>query len=162
MVVISLAKSVQLRATLPLPTRLDGCSSSCVSGVAYGLLSAYQISIVLLSIKRRPVVEQARTEYYAWPLYNNPRSSDAAEQTTRTPGDYDATAARPSARGRDVHPESVGPEATKALRRDVTTSGGGSVAKMALLFYTLYGFAIFFFAGWWFVWLLHLLAIFNG
>ncbi|KAL1415673.1 hypothetical protein MTO96_029092 [Rhipicephalus appendiculatus] len=33
---------------------------------------------------------------------------------------------------------------------------------MALLFYTLYGFAIIFFAGWWFVWLLHLLAIFNG
>ncbi|EEC00850.1 ceramide glucosyltransferase, putative [Ixodes scapularis] len=33
---------------------------------------------------------------------------------------------------------------------------------MALLFYTLYGFAVFFFAGWWVVWLLHLLAIFNG
>lgn len=33
---------------------------------------------------------------------------------------------------------------------------------MALLFYTLYGFAIIFFAGWWFVWLLHLMAIFNG
>lgn len=33
---------------------------------------------------------------------------------------------------------------------------------MVLLFYTLYGFAIFFFGGWCFVWFLHVIAIFNG
>ncbi|RWS07297.1 ceramide glucosyltransferase-like protein [Dinothrombium tinctorium] len=33
---------------------------------------------------------------------------------------------------------------------------------MALVIYSLYGFAIFFFAGWLFVWLMHLMAIFNG
>ncbi|GFY60049.1 ceramide glucosyltransferase [Trichonephila inaurata madagascariensis] len=33
---------------------------------------------------------------------------------------------------------------------------------MVLLFYTLYGFAIFFFGGWCFVWLLHIIAIING
>ncbi|GIY78796.1 ceramide glucosyltransferase-B [Caerostris extrusa] len=33
---------------------------------------------------------------------------------------------------------------------------------MVLLFYTLYGFAIFFFGGWCFVWLLHIIAILNG
>ncbi|RWS28953.1 ceramide glucosyltransferase-like protein [Leptotrombidium deliense] len=33
---------------------------------------------------------------------------------------------------------------------------------MPLLIYTLYGFAVFFFAGWLFVWLMHLMAIFNG
>ncbi|XP_015922747.1 ceramide glucosyltransferase isoform X2 [Parasteatoda tepidariorum] len=31
-----------------------------------------------------------------------------------------------------------------------------------LLFYTLYGFAIFIFGGWCFVWMLHLIAILNG
>ncbi|XP_015789939.1 ceramide glucosyltransferase [Tetranychus urticae] len=33
---------------------------------------------------------------------------------------------------------------------------------MGLLIYTLYGFAIFFFSGWIFIWLVHFLAIFNG
>ncbi|XP_076347756.1 ceramide glucosyltransferase-like isoform X5 [Tachypleus tridentatus] len=33
---------------------------------------------------------------------------------------------------------------------------------MAFLFYTLFGFAIFFFGGWCFVWLMHLMAIFNA
>lgn len=54
-------------------------------------------------------------------------------------------------------------DATSASRRRASAAAArGGVSKMALLFYTLYGFAIIFFAGWWFVWLLHLLAIFNG
>lgn len=53
-------------------------------------------------------------------------------------------------------------DATSARRRASAAAARGGVSKMALLFYTLYGFAIIFFAGWWFVWLLHLLAIFNG
>ncbi|XP_076353090.1 ceramide glucosyltransferase-like isoform X1 [Tachypleus tridentatus] len=33
---------------------------------------------------------------------------------------------------------------------------------MAVVFYTLFGIAIFFFGGWCFVWLMHLIAIFNA
>ncbi|KAL1485149.1 hypothetical protein MTO96_048403 [Rhipicephalus appendiculatus] len=94
---------------------------------------------------------------------------DAALLATPTPDGSDALKVRPPPALAVADPEYASTQtspargdATSARRRASAAAARGGVSKMALLFYTLYGFAIIFFAGWWFVWLLHLLAIFNG
>lgn len=165
-----------------VPRQLDGCG---LLDVACRLISACRITLSLLSIKRRPrrvarqryaaartsaagrVVCYASCEKAAACAPCERQKSVAALLHSPTPGGRDARPCRVLlAEQVSPHPPTsrTGGDATSARRRRraPARAAWGSVSKMALLFYTLYGFAIIFFAGWWFVWLLHLMAIFNG
>lgn len=166
-----------VRSPRPLvPRQLDGCG---LLDAAFGLISACQITLSLLSIKLRPR-RIARQRYAAAGTSAAGRvvcyASWEGAAACALCGRQKSVAALlhpPTRAGRDARPRRplveeppptsrTGGDATSARRRAPAAAAWGSVSKMALLFYTLYGFAIIFFAGWWFVWLLHLMAIFNG
>lgn len=182
MLYIELASAGSVRWWLPT----SGPEARHPLDVARGLISANPIA---LSIKRRlhPVAGQRYAGNTAAAAPGQPVVScgpppiASSEEAARQRDGVAALLASPTPGGSDVihrlrPPRVADPEyapattsqsrgdATSARRRRRASAAAarGGVSKMALLFYTLYGFAIIFFAGWWFVWLLHLLAIFNG